>query len=217
MLNNYNLFNVDKVDDLTSAFLRMKCYQSSILEKYIIELINYYSLESFCSSISFAESVNCFGLYNNKQKEILINYKKIIKHLEKVSTDDYFITANVYRIVLHEIKHILQHKMVQKKDNQLFQLFQNEFLNGNKEFISPSEVNADIEASLVIAKNYDRNHSLYDRQIVFLSNLINSFHIPKCIVGDYCKNNMFQFLNIDLLDRFLYGFDTELIDNKKFN
>jgi len=218
MLSNYNLFNDDKVDDLTSTFLEMKCCQPSTMEKYIIELINYYSLEMYCNNISFSDSnPHRLGLYNNKQKELLINYKEIIKCLEKISVDDYFITANVYRIILHEIKHILQHKMIQVKDNKLFQLFQNEFFNGSKDFISPSEVNADIESSLVIAKNYNKNHYLYDKQLIFSSNLINSFHIPKCIVSDYCKNNKIQFLTIDLdlFNRFVYGFDTELIDHKK--
>ena len=211
MLSNYSLFNDDKVDDLTSTFLEMQCYLPSVLEKYIVELIEYFKLKMYCSEIVFLdENTYCLGLYNNKQKKLFINYKEIVKKLQKISSDNYFITANIYRIILHELKHILQHKMVNNKDYQLFLLFQKEFLNSINTFIGPSEVNADIESTMVILKNYRKANYLYDKQFVFSYNLINSFHIPKCIVSEFCKENNLQFLNIDLLARFIYGFDLEL-------
>ena len=38
-------------------------------------------------------------------------------------------------------------------------------------------------------------------------NLINSFYDPECIVGNFCRNNKIQILNVDRMDKFLYGLD----------
>lgn len=123
MLNNYNLFN-NKVDNLTSTFLEMECYLPNTLEKYIVELIKYFRLEMYCSDIVFLdENTDCYGLYSNKQKKLLINYEKIINKLQIISSNNYFIKANIYRIILHEIKHVLQYKMVDNEDFQLYILF----------------------------------------------------------------------------------------------
>lgn len=215
MLDNYNLFNNDKVDDLTSTFLGMECYKPKAMEEYIARIIEYYNLKMYCRSISFSDSnMHYLGSYSYKQREILINYKRIIGLLENLSTNNYFIAANVYRIILHEIKHILQHKLVCNKDDQLYQLFQHEFHNGHAPLIGPSEVNADIESSLVIMKNYSTNNCLYNQQLSSTYSLISSFHIPRCIVNDYCRSNNICFLHIDLINRFLYGFDTELTSCK---
>lgn len=217
MLNNYNLFNNEKVDELTSTFLKMKYYNPDILEKYIIELLNHYNLNNYCNNVSFSNDKNYFlGLYNIRQKELLINYKMIIESLKKISEDNYFIASNTYRIILHEIKHILQHKISDSEDNELFKIFQTEFNNNNnKNSILPSEVNADIESSLVILKNYDKNHYLYEKQLTFSINLINSFFIPKSIVNYYCIENKIQLPKIDSINKFIYGIDNELIDHQK--
>lgn len=215
MLNNYNLFNNEKVDELTSTFLKIKNYHTNIVEKFISELINYYELNDLCKDISFPCSNNYYlGMYSTKYKQLLINYKKIIEIFNRISTDDYFIKSNVYRIVLHEIKHILQHKMINNNDNELCKLFQYEFNNGY-DHILPSEINADIESLLVILKNYNKNHILYCKQLVFSLNTINSFYEPECIVGNFCKNNKIQILNVDRLDRFLYGLDNEFFKARK--
>lgn len=215
MLNNYNLFNNEKVDDLTSTFLEMKNYHIDIVEKFILELINYYELTDLCKDISFLCSNSCYlGMYSEKYRHLFINYKKIIDTFNKISIDDYFIKSNVYRIVLHEIKHILQHKMVNKRDNQLYQLFQHEFSNDHN-LTLPSEVNADIESLLVLINNYNKSHILYEKQLAFSLNLINSFYDPKCIVGDYCQKNKIQISNIDWVDKFIYGLDDGFIKIKK--
>lgn len=211
MLNNYNLFNNEKVNDLTLTFLEMKNYHIDIVEKFILELINYYELTDLCKDISFLCSNSCYlGMYSEKYRQLFINYKKIIDTFNKISIDDYFIKSNVYRIVLHEIKHILQHKMVNKRDNQLYQLFQYEF-NNDHNLTLPSEVNADIESLLVLINNYNKSHILYEKQLAFSLNLINSFYDPKCIVGDYCQNNKIQISNIDWVDKFIYGLDDGFI------
>ena len=179
MLNNYNLFNNEKVNDLTLTFLEMKNYHIDIVEKFILELINYYELTDLCKDISFLCSNSCYlGMYSEKYRQLFINYKKIIDTFNKISIDDYFIKSNVYRIVLHEIKHILQHKMVNKRDNQLYQLFQYEF-NNDHNLTLPSEVNADIESLLVLINNYNKSHNLYEKQLAFALNLIKSFYDPK--------------------------------------
>lgn len=216
MLNNYNLFNNEKVDELASIFLEMKTIKTNDLENFIIKMIEYYNLELFCNKINFSNNENnIFGLYNFKQKEILINYKKIINCLSKISSDYYFINANVYRIILHEIKHILQHKMVNNKDNQLYLLFQNEFSNSVKKSICPSEINSEIESTLVILKNYKKCNNLYNKQFVFSINLIKSFYFPKTIVNEFCKENNIEINGLELLDKFLYGIDEEYIYKKK--
>lgn len=215
MLNNYNLFN-NKVDNLTSTFLEMECYLPNTLEKYIVELIKYFRLEMYCSDIVFLdENTDCYGLYSNKQKKLLINYEKIINKLQIISSNNYFIKANIYRIILHEIKHVLQYKMVDNEDFQLYILFQKEFLNKNKTSIGPSEVNAEIESTMIILKNYNKDNYLYNRQFIFSYNLINSFYIPKCITCEFCKKNNLQFLNMNSFDRFIYGFNFELNEYKK--
>ncbi len=209
MLNNYNLFNSEKVDELTSTFLEINNYHIDIVEKFILELINYYKLNDLCNDISFLCSNSCYlGMYSAKYKQLLINYKKIIETFNKVSADDYFIKANIYRIVLHEIKHVLQHKMVNNCDSELCQLFQCEFSKGYN-CILPSEINADIESLLVILNNYNKNHILYNKQLAFSLNLINSFYDPECIVGNFCRNNKIQILNVDRMDKFLYGIDNK--------
>lgn len=215
MSGNYNLFNDEKVDDLTSTFLQKKYYSINEIEKYIIELLNYYNLKSFCSNISFSNNNYLLGSYSSKEKELLINYKKIIETFKKISDDDYFIIANVYRIILHEIKHILQHKMVHFQDNQLFKLFEVEFCSGSNFFTAPSEVNADIESLLAIIKSYNSHHYLYDKQLAFSVNLINSFYFPQCIVGDFCFDNKINLFNIDSLNKFIYGLNYDFSACKK--
>lgn len=215
MLDNYNLFNDDKVDDLTSTFLRKEYYSIDEIEKYIIELLNYYSLGFICSDIFFSSDISILGKYSRNEKVLLINYKKIVETLKKISFDDYFISANIYRIVLHEIKHILQHKMVYFHNNQLYKLFQAEFYNGGNLFTAPSEVNADIEATLVIMKNYNLNNYLFYKQLAFSFNLINSFYFPRCLVEDFCTNNNINLFEIDSLNKFIYGLDYGYITNKK--
>lgn len=214
MSDNYNLLNDEKVDALISTFLKKK-YNISIIEKFIIELINYFNLDTFCSDISLSNNDYLLGAYSKKNKKLFINYKKIIENINKISNDDYFTKANIYRIVLHEIKHILQHKMVYLQDNQLFQIFNAEFNNGCDCLVTPSEVNADIESSLVLIKNYNPYHILYDKQLVFSINLINSYFFPKCIVHDYCLKNNIILANINQLDKFVYGLDYSLVDCKK--
>ena len=215
MLNNYNLFSNEKVDELASTFLEISNYHTGIIEKFILELINYYELSDLCKEISFLCSNSCYlGMYSAKYKRLLINYKKIIVTLNRVSTDNYFIKSNVYRIVLHEIKHILQHKMVNNCDSELCKLFQYEFSSGCNHIL-PSEINADIESLLVILNSYNKNHILYGKQLAFSLNLINSFYEPECVVGNFCKNNKIQILNLDKIDKFLYGLDDELAKERK--
>ena len=215
MLNNYNLFNNEKVDDLTSTFLEIKNYHPDIVEKFILELINFYELNDFCKDISFLCPNSCYlGMYSEKDKQLIINHKKIIETLNKISINDYFIKSNVYRTILHEIKHILQHKMINKRDGELCQLFQYEFSNGCSNIL-PSEVNADIESLLVILKNYNKSNILYDKQLTFSLNLIYSYYEPQCIVKNFCQNNNIQILNIDRMNKFLYGLDDEFIKVKK--
>lgn len=213
MLSNYNLFNDEKVDALMSTFLEKNCDINTI-EKFIIELMNYFNLEIFCSSISLSSNDYLLAAYSRKNKELIINYKKMLENFSKISNDYYFIKANIYRIILHEIKHILQHKMVYSQDNQLFKIFQTEFHNGIKCLIAPSEVNADIESTLVLIKNYNSNHILYDKQLAFSANLINYYYFPKCIVHDYCLNNDIKLVNIDSLEKFIYGIDYDLTSCK---
>lgn len=213
MLGNYNLFNDKKVDELMSAFLKKNCDISTI-EKFIVELINYFNLEIFCSNISWSNNDCLLAAYSRKNKELIINYKKMFENFNKISNDDYFVKANIYRIILHEIKHILQHKMVYLQDNQLFKIFQREFYNGIKCLVAPSEVNADIESTLVLIKNYNSNHNLYDKQLTFSANLINYYYFPKSIVHDYCLNYGIKLVNVDPLDKFIYGIDYNLISCK---
>ena len=104
--------------------------------------------------------------------------------------------------------------MVNKRDNQLYQLFQHEFSNDHN-LTLPSEVNADIESLLVLINNYNKSHILYEKQLAFSLNLINSFYDPKCIVGDYCQKNKIQISNIDWVDKFIYGLDDGFIKIKK--
>lgn len=216
MLNNYNLFNKEKVDELTSTFLEIGNYHTDIVEKFILELINYYELNDLCKNISFSCSNSFYlGMYSERDKQLFINYKKIIETFNKVSVDNYFIKSNLYRIVLHEIKHILQHKMVNNCDSELCQLFQYEFSNGC-DCVFPSEINADIESLLVILNNYDKSHTSYDKLLTFSLNLINSFYEPECIVGNFCKNNKIQIVNIDMMNKFLYGLDDRFVKVKKF-
>lgn len=215
MLSNYNLFNNEKVDELTSTFLEIKDYNTDIIEKFILKLLNYYELNDLCKDISFICSNSYYlGMYSKKRKQLLINYKNIIKTFNKLSADDYFVKSNVYRIVLHEVKHILQHKMVNNRDNELYRLFQYEFSNGCDN-IFPSDINADIESLLVILKNYNKGHALYTKQLTFSLNLINSFYEPQCIVRNFCQNNKIQISNIDRLDELIYGLDNRLIKIKK--
>ena len=215
MLNNYNLFNNDKVDELISTFLETCNYRTDIVEKFILELINYYELNDLCNNISFL-CPNSFylGMYSERSKQLFINYKRITETLKKVSIDDYFIKSNLYRIVLHEIKHILQHKMVNNCDIELCKLFQYEFSN-SCDHVFPSEINADIESLLVILNNYNKNHILYDKQLTFSLNLINSFYKPECIVGNFCKKHKIQIVNIDMINKFLYGLDDGFFKVKK--
>lgn len=215
MLNNYNLFNNDKVDELISNFLGIKEYHVDIIEKFILDLINYYGLNDLCEDIVFFNPDSLYlGMYSERRKQLFINYENIIETFSKVSIDNYFIKANLYRIVLHEIKHILQHNMVNKGDSELCKLFQYEFSNGFSGIL-PSEVNADIESLLVILNAYNRNHVLYKSQLIFSLNLINSFYEPECIVSNYCKNNKIQIENIDMENKFLYGIDNQYIKIKK--
>lgn len=100
------------------------------------------------------------------------------------------------------------------RDSLLCQLFQYEFSNGCNHIL-PSEINADIESLLVILNNYNKSHILYDKQFTFSLNLINSFYEPQCIVRNFCKNNKIQILNIDKMDKFLYGLDDGFIKVKK--
>lgn len=212
MLNNYSLYNIDKIDELTSIFIEKKSFKKNDLEKFIAELIDYYHLQILCYNICFEGNVDCFGLYNSKQKQILINCRRIVECLEKVSVDNYFINANICRIVLHEIKHILQHDMILKKDNCLFQLFEYEFFSNKEQIMKPSEVNADIESSMVIIRNYDKNHYLYNKQLLFTTNIISSFHSPQCVVKEFCKENNLFLKETDLLNRFLYGIDLNFVE-----
>ena len=76
--------------------------------------------------------------------------------------------------------------------------------------------NADIESLLVILNNYNKSHILYGKQLIFSLNLINSFYEPECIVGNFCKNNKIQIVNIDMMNKFLYGLDDEFVKVKKF-
>lgn len=216
MQDKYNLFNNEKVDELTSTFLEKKSYESNTMEKFIAELIQYYDLMDFCTDISFCEYNNQYlGLYNFNQRKICINYKRIIELLKSVSNDNYFILANVYRIILHEFKHILQHKMMQVKDYELFRLFFNEISIGANEGIKPSEVNAEIESSMVIIKNYNHGNSLYEKQFAFSIRLISSFFYPNKIVENYCIKNKIILPNIDKIDELLYGINDEILKIKK--
>lgn len=216
MLNKYNLFNDKKVDELTSTFLEKKSYESNIMENFIIELIQYYDLMDYCTNISFCEYNNQYlGLYNFSQRKMFVNYKRIIELLKNVSNDDYFILANVYRIILHELKHILQHKMIQAKDYELFKLFFNETSISANEDIKPSEINAEIESSMVIIKNYNHSNFLYEKQLTFSIKLINSFFYPKKIVENYCIKNNIILHSIDKMDELLYGINDEMLKIKK--
>ena len=103
------MFNNGIVDEITSTFLNNSPLKDNSLEKVIIDLIECYNLKSLCTDISFENVSNCFGLYNYKTKKILINSKSIIYNLSKINTNEYFLKANVYRVILHEIKHILQY------------------------------------------------------------------------------------------------------------
>ena len=214
--NSYNLFNSEMVDYLINKSIKSDYCSEIQMEKFIIELIKYYALDNYCYNISFNSNNNyCFGYYNYYEKQLFINYKKIMEFMEKISKDQYFINANIYRIILHEIKHIIQHKMVNDKNEELFKIFDYEFNNANGSLIKPSEVNADIESSLILIKNYDKNHILYNNQLVFTINLINSFFNPICIVNDYCCNNKIKLSNVNSIDEFIYGLDNKIIfDNQ---
>ena len=68
---------------------------------------------------------------------------------------------------------------------------------------------------LVILKNYNKSNILYDKQLTFSLNLIYSYYEPQCIVKNFCQNNNIQILNIDRMNKFLYGLDDEFIKVKK--
>ena len=206
--NNYNLFNNEMVDEITSAFLNNSPLKNNHLERVIIELIRYYNLNSLCNDISFENVTNCFGLYNYQTKKILINSKLLIDNLSKISSNEYFIKANIYRIILHEIKHILQHKMILKKDNRFYKLFEMEFDISNRlKNIKPSELNADIDSSLTILKNFNKSFLAYQNQFIYTIRTILSYYSYTQTILDYCKENDICIDNIDMIDKVLYGLD----------
>ena len=82
--NNYNLFNNEMVDEITSAFLNNSPLKNNHLERVIIELIRYYNLNSLCNDISFENVTNCFGLYNYQTKKIYLFSNKVLMDLFKV-------------------------------------------------------------------------------------------------------------------------------------
>ena len=208
--NNYNLFNNEIVDEITSTFLNNYPLKDNSLERVIIDLIECYNLKSLCTDISFENVSNCFGLYNYNNKKILINSKSIIYNLSKINTNEYFLKANVYRVILHEIKHILQYKMILKKDNQIYKLFEMEFNISNMlKNLKPSEINADIDSSLTVLKNFNKSFLTYQNQFVFTINIILSCYLHKKSVHDYCKENNICINNIDMTDRVLYGLDDD--------
>ena len=208
--NNYNLFNNEIVDEITSTFLNNYPLKDNSLERVIIDLIECYNLKSLCTDISFENVSNCFGLYNYNNKKILINSKSIIYNLSKINTNEYFLKANVYRVILHEIKHILQYKMILKKDNQIYKLFEMEFNISNMlKNLKPSEINADIDSSLTVLKNFNKSFLTYQNQFVFTINIILSCYLHTKSVHDYCNENNICINNIDMTDRVLYGLDDD--------
>ena len=208
--NNYNLFNNEIVDEITSTFLNNYPLKDNSLERVIIDLIECYNLKSLCTDISFENVSNCFGLYNYNNKKILINSKSIIYNLSKINTNEYFLKANVYRVILHEIKHILQYKMILKKDNQIYKLFEMEFNISNMlKNLKPSEINADIDSSLTVLKNFNKSFLTYQNQFIFTINTILSCYLRTQSVHNYCKENDICTDNIDMIDRVLYGLDDD--------
>ena len=205
--NNYNLFNNEMVDEITSTFLSNFPLKNNYLERVIIDLIEHYNLKPLCGDISFENVTNCFGLYNYQTKKILINSKLLIDNLSKINSNEYFIKANIYRIILHEIKHILQHKMVLYKDNRFYKIFKMEFDVSNMINLKPSEINADIDSSLTILKNFNRSFLTYQNQFIYTIRTILSYYLHTQSVLDYCKENDICIDDIDMIDRVLYGLD----------
>ena len=118
----------------------------------------------------------------------------MIDNLSKISSNEYFIKANIYRIILHEIKHILQHKMILKKDNRFYKLFEMEFDIANMlKNIKPSELNADIDES--------------GNQFIYTIRTILSYYLHTQTILDYCKENGICTDDINMIDKVLYGLD----------
>lgn len=208
----YNLFGNEKAGELTSAFLNTSFFYCEDLMEIIINLLEMYHLSSLCNDISFDNVGDCFGFYNYSQKQLLINVSAIKNCISKVSIDDYFIKANMLRIALHEIKHILQYKMLTKKDNQLYKLFETEFHYYFNMKIRPSEINAEIDSLLTVLKAFDKSNPFYSKQLSYTANLIFNYYKSEYTIEEFCFQNNLHFTNISSLERILYGFKNNQIN-----
>ena len=213
MLSNfdYNIFGNLKTDELSSVF-NTKSLNCSNIRKTIDDILSLYCLTDYCNRIFINNSDFYCASYSFNDKAITINYNYIMKSLFNISKNDYFATMYLYRIVLHEIKHVFQYKMLAERENNLYKIFENEFLIGNSNYskFQPSELNANFDSSLTILKLYDYNDVDYERQLIFVCRLINNYCFSNESVLNYCKENNINIFDTNLIDSCLYGLTKDI-------
>lgn len=205
----YSIINNEEVNELSLAFLNSLSNSNESTHSFIKNLLDILSLSEMCKNISIDNNPYSLASYNYPTKQIRLNTDLITKKLSSISNDKYFIKSNLCRIVLHEIKHVLQYKMLKNKDNDLYKLFDCEFnLLRKQSLIKPSEINADIESSLLILNLYTQDNCTYYQQLGYTLNLINQYCNTK-LVSQFCETNNIniELSKMDELTKFIYGFE----------
>lgn len=212
----YNLFNNSEVDEIALAFNSENTIYENTINKAIDNLIELFELGNICTSTNYNICDYYLARFSIREKSITINYKYIVSQLKKISNNQIFINLNLYRIILHEIKHALQHKIIISKDVNIYQIFDYEFNTLlNLSAIKPSEINADLESSYVVYNMFEKTHEEYIKQLLFTYNIIKKSYNKKHTVLDFCKENDINYNNIcnNFLEELLYGMYNDLTDD----
>ncbi|MEG3037128.1 MAG: hypothetical protein RR832_06180, partial [Bacilli bacterium] len=133
-----------------------------------------------------------------------------------ISKSNDFINVNIYRIILHEIKHILQHEMIDSKKD-LYNIYDHEFNSRiNHSIIKPSEINAELESSIYVLNLLDKESDNYIKQLSYLFDLIKKIYFEYNNSIKYCIDNNIKYSTIGFTDYeiFVNGLTNKLEKNK---
>ena len=147
---NYNLYNNEFVKNEFNILNSKKNLYINKVDNAVNFLINEFDINDLCRNIEYNLNHQFLGCYSFNEKKIVLNLDYLINKIKGISYDEKFINLNVYRIILHEIKHILQYKIAFNFSNDLSVVYNYELKNTCK--FSFMEANADLESTYSVFK-----------------------------------------------------------------
>jgi len=188
---------------------------SNIKSKTIILIDDYikrHEIGEYVQNIVFDNDLISYACYNYITKEIILNLEKIYLQINQtfgnVEVEMYL--SVLRKVILHEIRHAVQRKIVDEKEIPISMLYSDSFNNKTKvsDLILPTENNAILysyfyELWLLYCKNECLEH------------ISEKISIIKCLIDKIYKKNIPTkefYLQLECYKKYLY-LSNHIVDN----